>query len=100
LRDRVEELANATIFRPVGCKACRMTGYSGRQALFELMTLSVPVRQALLRGGTSGEIKSIARSEGMRTLVEDGWRIVRGGRTTPDEVLRVSKDEDSQWEVE
>ncbi|MCX6968050.1 MAG: GspE/PulE family protein, partial [Verrucomicrobia bacterium] len=57
LRDRVEALSNATIYRAVGCKECRMTGYTGRQALFELMTITPPIRQVLLRGGSSVEIK-------------------------------------------
>lgn len=97
LRDRVEALRDTTIYRAVGCKACRMTGYTGRQALFELMTLSSPIRQVLLKGGSSLEIKEIARREGMRTLLEDGWRLVCAGTTTPAEVLRVSKDEDAAF---
>lgn len=97
LRERVDVLKNATIYRAVGCKACRMTGYTGRQALFELMTLSGPIRQVLLRGGSSLEIKEIARREGMRTLLEDGWRLVCDGITTPAEVLRVSKDEEASF---
>lgn len=94
LRDRVEVLKEATIYRNVGCKECRMTGFSGRQALFELMPMSTPIREILLRGGSSLDIKEIARREGMRTLVEDGWRIVCNGLTTPAEVLRVSKEEE------
>jgi type II secretory ATPase GspE/PulE/Tfp pilus assembly ATPase PilB-like protein len=39
------------------------------------------------------EIKDVARREGMRTLIEDGWRLVSEGITTPSEVLRVSKEE-------
>jgi len=93
LRDRVDALKSAKIFKAVGCKACRMTGYTGRQALFELMTMSPGIREVLLRSGSSIEIKETARREGMRMLVEDGWRIVCEGRTTPSEVLRVSKDE-------
>ncbi len=72
-----------------------MTGYSGRQALFELMTMSPAIRQVLLRGGSSLETKDVARREGMKTLVEDGWRLVCAGVTTPAEVLRVSKEEDA-----
>ena len=72
-----------------------MTGYSGRQALFELMTMTPGIRQVLLRGGSSLETKEVARKEGMRTLIEDGWRLVKQGTTTPAEVMRVSKDEDS-----
>lgn len=95
LRDRVEALKGAKIFRAVGCKACRMTGYTGRQALFELMTMSPAIREVLLRSGSSVEIKDTARREGMRMLVEDGWRVVCNGITTPSEVLRVSKDENT-----
>ena len=72
-----------------------MTGYTGRQAVFELMGMSPGIRQVLLRGGSSLEVKEVARKEGMRTLIEDGWRLVREGITTPSEVLRVSKDEDA-----
>jgi type II secretory ATPase GspE/PulE/Tfp pilus assembly ATPase PilB-like protein len=93
LRERIEVLRDASIFAATGCKECRMTGYSGRRAVFELMTMSTPIRQILLGGGSSGEIKEAARRDGMRTLLEDGWRLVRAGITTPAEVLRVSKDE-------
>lgn len=94
LKERVEALRDATIYRAVGCKACRNTGYTGRQALFELMTMSSTIRQILLKGGSSLEIKEVARREGMRTLLEDGWRLVCAGVTSPAEVLRVSKEDD------
>ena len=100
LRERVEVLKNATIYRAVGCKACRMTGYTGRQALFELMNMSTAIRQVLLRGGSSLEIKEVARREGMHTLLEDGWRLVCNGVTTPAEILRVSKDEETSLAVD
>ncbi len=95
LQERTEALRGEKIFRQVGCKACRMTGYTGRRALFELMTMSTAIRDILLRGGSSVEIKNTARREGMRTLLEDGWRVVKEGATTPTEVMRVSKDESS-----
>jgi type II secretory ATPase GspE/PulE/Tfp pilus assembly ATPase PilB-like protein len=93
LRERVPVLRDIRVYRAVGCKTCRMTGYTGRRALFELMTMSGPIREVLLRGGSGVEIKDTARREGMRSLIEDGWRLVREGVTTPAEVLRVSKDE-------
>jgi type II secretory ATPase GspE/PulE/Tfp pilus assembly ATPase PilB-like protein len=93
LRERTEVLRTALIYAAVGCKECRMTGFSGRRAVFELMTMSNAIRQALLSGASSVAIKEIARREGMRTLLEDGWRLVCEGITTPSEVLRVSKDE-------
>ena len=94
LRDRMPPLQGAFIYKSVGCKHCRMTGFTGRQALFELMTMSPAIRQVLLRGGSSLETKEVARREGMKTLIEDGWRLVHNGTTTPAEVLRVSKEED------
>ncbi len=95
LRGRVEALRTAEIFRAVGCKACRATGYTGRRAIFEVMTMTGVIREILLRGGSSVEIKDAAKREGMKTLIEDGWRVVAAGETTPAEVLRVSKDEGS-----
>ena len=97
LRERVAALEGATIYGATGCKACRMTGYTGRQALFELMAMSASIRTVLLRGGSSVDVKEAARKEGMRTLVEDGWRLVRNGITTASEVLRVSKEDDMSF---
>jgi len=96
LRERVEVLRYTTTYRAVGCKNCRMTGFTGRRAIFELMTMSGPIRTILLRGGSSVEIKETAKREGMKTLIEDGWRLVKDGVTTPSEVLRVSKDEGAE----
>lgn len=100
LRDRVETLQGTTIFKSAGCKSCRMTGYTGRRAVFELMTMSPAIREILQRNGSSVEIKDTARKEGMGTLLEDGWRLVREGVTTPSEVWRVSKDEDASFVAE
>ena len=94
LRARIPALRDAFIYQAAGCKHCRMTGFTGRQALFELMTMSPGIRQVLLRGGSSLETKEVARREGMKTLIEDGWRLVGNGTTTPAEVMRVSKEED------
>src|SRR5947207_704598 len=53
LRERVEALRDAVIYAPGGCKECRMTGYTGRRAIFELMTVSGDIRRSLLRGASS-----------------------------------------------
>ncbi len=91
LRAQVPALADATIYRPVGCRECRQTGFHGRHALFEMMDMNEEVRQLLLKGRSSVEIREAARRGGLRLLVEDGWRLVREGLTSPDEVLRVAK---------
>jgi len=84
---------NVPIFRAVGCRACRQTGYHGRRGIFEWMDTSNEIRQLILKNASSGQIREAAQRNGLRTLSEDGWRLVRGGITTPEEVLRVTKDQ-------
>ena len=81
------------VFRAVGCRACRLTGYHGRRGIFEWMDTSNEIRQLILQNCSSGQIREAARRIGLRTLSEDGWRLVREGVTTPEEVLRVTKDQ-------
>ena len=81
------------LYRAVGCPACRQTGYHGRRGIFELMKMNEEIRRLILENRSSGEIREVARRAGLRSLSEDGWRLVREGVTTVDEVLRVSKDE-------
>ena len=85
--------AGVPIFQPVGCTECRNTGFHGRHAVFEMMSLNQKVRHHILQNCSSGELKELAIKDGMTTLSEDGWRLVREGITTPDEVLRVTKSE-------
>ncbi len=79
--------------RGSGCRECQGTGYRGRSGLFELMPVTDPVRELILRGASSREIRRRAVQDGMRSLRRDGWRHVLTGRTTIEEVLRVTKDE-------
>ena len=58
-----------------------------------MMPLNQKIRQLILQNCSSGELKELATEAGMGTLSEDGWRLVREGITTPDEVLRVTKSE-------
>jgi general secretion pathway protein E/type IV pilus assembly protein PilB len=83
----------ADIYRPVGCRDCRHTGYSGRIALYELLTATEPIRLLASAGRTSHEIKEAARKSGMMTLRENGWRKVLSGITSVDEVIRMAKED-------
>lgn len=85
--------ADTPVFTPIGCQDCRNTGFRGRQAVFEMMAMTMPIRQRILQNCSSNEIKELALKDGMGTLGNDGWRLVREGVTTPDEVLRVTKGE-------
>jgi general secretion pathway protein E/type IV pilus assembly protein PilB len=85
--------ANVKVFRGVGCQACRNTGYHGRHAIFEWMDLDNAIREMVLRNCSSGEIRVAAVRAGMRSLSDDGWRLIGQGVTTPEEVMRVAKDQ-------
>jgi len=89
-----EELAQATLYRPVGCRECRQVGYKGRVGIFELMVTSERIRQLAHERNSAWAIKQAAIEEGMRTLRQDGWRKVLDGRTTIDEVVRITKADD------
>ena len=81
---------NTTIYRSVGCRECRQTGFFGRQAIFEWMDSDNEIRQLILKNVSSDVIREAACRGGMRTLAEDGWRLVRLGMTTVEEVLSVT----------
>jgi general secretion pathway protein E/type IV pilus assembly protein PilB len=82
--------ADTPIYRSVGCRECRNTGFYGRRAIFEWMDTNTEIRQLVLRNGSTDEIRDAARGTGMKTLAEDGWRLVRLGETTVEEVLSVT----------
>jgi general secretion pathway protein E/type IV pilus assembly protein PilB len=76
-----------------GCRECQGTGYHGRTGIFETMLVTGDIRAMILERASAGEIRKAAARDGMQSLREDGWRLVRAGRTTLEEVLRVTKDE-------
>jgi type II secretion system protein E len=78
------------IYRSVGCQDCRQTGFFGRHAIFEWMDSDNEIRQLILKNVSSDIIREAAMRAGMRTLADDGWRLVRMGITTVEEVLSVT----------
>ncbi|MBR5626135.1 MAG: Flp pilus assembly complex ATPase component TadA [Thermoguttaceae bacterium] len=79
------------IYRPVGCRECRNTGYAGRAALYELLIPNDEVRHLAGEKAPSNEVKKVARAAGMQTLRDNGWKKVLNGFTSVDEVVRVAK---------
>lgn len=73
------------------CPACGETGFRGRTGIYELLTMSDAIREAIVARRPSGEIARLARDAGMRTLAECGRDLVRGGVTTEAEVARVTR---------
>jgi general secretion pathway protein E/type IV pilus assembly protein PilB len=79
------------LYRGVGCRKCRGTGYRGRTGIFELMVANDPIRERIMARAPANEISHAARASGLRLLREDGWQKVRAGKTTPEEVMRSTK---------
>ncbi len=86
--------ADGVLYHPVGCRECRQVGYRGRLGLYELMVTTDDIRRLSQDRASSWEIKQAAMRQGMRTLREDGWDKVLSGRTSVEEVLRVTKGDD------
>jgi type II secretion system protein E len=82
--------AEVPIYRSVGCRRCRQTGFFGRHAIFEWMDSDDEIRKLILKNASSDLIRDAARQAGMKTLAEDGWRLVSAGVTTAEEVLSVT----------
>ncbi len=80
-----------TFYRAAGCPACQGSGYSGRQAIYELLQVNDAVREAVMRNADAGQIKKISLASGMRTLRGDGVLKIRRGITTAEEVMRVTQ---------
>ena len=74
--------------RPVGCPACRQSGFRGRRGLFELLTVNEAVRSAVREVPDLDLLRRHSLAEGLQPLRRAGLRQVAEGRTTLDEVLR------------
>src|SRR6266850_233123 len=93
LRSEFGDLVPATLYKGRGCRNCQNTGYRGRTGIFELMLCNDEVRSLVLERAPSHEIRKVAIKDGMRNLREDGWRLVAEGRTTIEEILRVTQED-------
>jgi general secretion pathway protein E len=77
-------------WHPVGCERCGHSGYAGRRGVYELLLIDEPIRALIHRNAADAEIFEAGRAQGMRTLREDGERWLDAGRTSLEEVLRVT----------
>jgi len=76
-----------------GCELCRQTGYKGRMGILEVMEVDDVIREMLIKGDSSDEIKQYAiKQNHMTTLRDDAVRKFAAGLTTAEEVLRVTSD--------
>lgn len=83
---------NKSFFKGIGCDECNGSGYSGRICINEVLVADDVIRDAILKKASSNEIKNLAISRGMTTMLEDGFNKVLAGETTFEEILRVIRD--------
>lgn len=79
------------LYRPVGCRACRDTGYSGRTGIFELLRTDEGVRDLCVARASSSKIRQHGLDNGMTTLRQSGWLKVADGITDVEEIARITK---------
>jgi type IV pilus assembly protein PilB len=77
------------LYRAVGCSACARTGYHGRMALHEVMTVTEEIERLAVSRASTDEIEKMATAQGMHSLRDDGWLKVSRGLTSIEEILRV-----------
>ena len=81
----------AAVKRGMGCTHCNGTGYRGRIAVHEIVTIDRNIRRMISRGAETEEIEAYAREQqGMHTLKEKGLELVKQGITTPEELIEIA----------
>lgn len=83
---------NVNLYKPVGCPKCNDTGYSSRTGIFEVLVMSEKIAKAIMNKSSIKEMQDVAISEGMITMVQDGYIKALEGVTTMEEVFRVKNE--------
>lgn len=87
------EIESYTVYRGVGCRTCNNTGYKGRVGIYEVMTISEELKEFILNGASTLELKREAVRQGMDTLRMCALKKLKIGLTTIEEVLRTTIDD-------
>lgn len=85
-------IPDAVLTHGAGCAACRGTGFRGRLGIFELLTVTDDVRDAIAARASRAQLRALAERAGLVPLRADGWEKVQQGLTTVEEVARVVQD--------
>ena len=97
VRDQLNQIAPELIghqwVRANGCGACRNTGYTGRTGIYELVPIFSELQNLVASGAKLPELKTLAREQGHRTLLQDGLVKASRGQTTLEEVQRLTLEE-------
>tara|TARA_B100001057_G_scaffold200015_1_gene200718 strand:+ start:15391 stop:17136 length:1746 start_codon:yes stop_codon:yes gene_type:complete len=74
-----EQASRAKVFRGKGCAKCKDSGYKGRMGIYEVLNVTKPIKEAILRKATTPELKAIAKKEGFRTMTDMGREMILSG---------------------
>jgi type IV pilus assembly protein PilB len=85
------DLVDQTIYKPVGCTRCGGSGYRGRRGIYELMLMNSEIRELAFNRAAVSKIRQAAIASGMRNLLGDGKLKVLEGKTTLDEIARMTQ---------
>ncbi|MEM7575828.1 MAG: ATPase, T2SS/T4P/T4SS family, partial [Planctomycetota bacterium] len=88
-----EDLEGKTIYKPGGCSRCGDTGFKGRQGIYELMHMSAEIRELAFNRSPVSKIRQAAIAAGMRNLLGDGRLKILEGKTTLDEIGKITQVE-------
>ena len=75
----IEQASRAKVQKGEGCSQCKDSGYKGRMGLYEILSVSKPIKEAILKKATTPEIKEIAVNEGFRTMQDMGRELILTG---------------------
>ena len=75
----VEQASRAKVQKGSGCPKCKDTGYKGRMGIYEILNVTKPIKEAILRKATTPELKEIASNEGFRTMQDMGRELILTG---------------------
>jgi len=89
---KADQLEGRILYRPVGCKECGHSGYIGRTGIYELLTVNPEIQHLIHSAAGEQEIRNTAYQYGMQSMRSDGERYIAAGLTSPEEVIRVTRD--------
>ncbi|MFL2892778.1 MAG: GspE/PulE family protein [Candidatus Pelagibacter sp.] len=75
----IEQASRAKVTKGKGCPKCKDTGYKGRMGIYEVLNVTKPIKEAILRKATTPELKEIAAKEGFRTMQDMGKEMILSG---------------------
>jgi type II secretory ATPase GspE/PulE/Tfp pilus assembly ATPase PilB-like protein len=92
IESKIKTLSQLTFYKGKGCEKCGDTGYKGRKGIYEVLEVTAEIQDLIIKHAPTSQIQDKAVEQGMILMWQDGFIKCLQGRTTIDEILRVSKE--------